>query len=180
MRIEHTQLRHLALDQHIESWEQRIGFSHRKNPRSIAHRSFTSCRGERFPHFACAEKGRCARRDQSRTILIAPVTTIRPPHVGSITTPAPEVAAVREPALHGVRGPEARPLSPVVADLVAGRITPHEAVARLTTQALERARCPETLRPVVEARIREALTYDPNLAALVRQMGGEGLGGGSL
>jgi hypothetical protein len=57
----------------------------------------------------------------------------------------------------------------VVADLQAARITPDEAVARLTAQAL--AGCPETLRPAVEARMRAALASDPLIGSLLRRMG---------
>lgn len=76
-------------------------------------------------------------------------------------TPSAPASPVAPASLGGVQA--------VVADLQAARITPDEAVARLTAQAL--AGCPETLRPAVEARMRAALASDPLIGSLLRRMG---------
>src|SRR5262249_18746693 len=59
----------------------------------------------------------------------------------------------------------------VIADLRAGRITPNEALTRLTDLAVARSGAPPAMRPSVEARLREMLARDPLVQDLVRQMG---------
>jgi hypothetical protein len=59
----------------------------------------------------------------------------------------------------------------VVADLKAGAITPNEAVSRLTEAAMQRNRVPPTMRPAVEAQVRDFLQRDPVVGELLRTLG---------
>lgn len=59
----------------------------------------------------------------------------------------------------------------VVEDLRAGRLTPQQAVQRLTEQALARSGAPAALRPVIEARVQNLLRQDPLLRDLVGKLG---------
>ena len=59
----------------------------------------------------------------------------------------------------------------VIADLQAARIGPDEAVRRLTDLAISNARCPPSMRPAVEARVRGTLARDPLVGQLLRRMG---------
>jgi hypothetical protein len=63
------------------------------------------------------------------------------------------------------------PSQAVIADLRAGKITPNEAVQRLTDVAVQRSHAPPGVRPAVEARVREMLRSDPMVQDLLRQMG---------
>ena len=69
------------------------------------------------------------------------------------------------------RATPADPSQAVVADLRAGKITPNEAVQRLTDVAVQRSHAPPALRPAVESRVREMLRSDPLVQDLLRQMG---------
>jgi len=97
------------------------------------------------------------------------MTTIRP--TGAIPPLAPSLdvapsAAVRAPAPTGMA-----PTHSVLADLQAARISPNEAVQRLTALAVESSGCPEALRPAVERRMRAVITSDPLVASLLQRMG---------
>lgn len=59
----------------------------------------------------------------------------------------------------------------VIADLRAGRISPNDAVTRLTDLAVQRSGAPPAMRATVEARLREMLSRDPLVQELMRQMG---------
>lgn len=63
----------------------------------------------------------------------------------------------------------------ILSDLQAARITPDEAVRRLTAAAIEKAHTPAALRPAVESRIRAMLANDPRVGTLLRRMGAEAL-----
>jgi hypothetical protein len=63
------------------------------------------------------------------------------------------------------------PSQSVISDLRAGRITPNEAVTRLTDLAVRRSNAPPSVRPAVEARMRELLRSDPLIRDLLKQMG---------
>ena len=63
------------------------------------------------------------------------------------------------------------PSHTVVADLRAGKITPNEAVKRLTDLAVQKSHAPASMRPAVEARMRELLRSDPMVGDLLRRMG---------
>lgn len=62
----------------------------------------------------------------------------------------------------------------ILSDLRSARITPDEAVRRLTAAAIEKAHTPAALRPAVENRIRAMLANDPSVGALLRRMGAQG------
>lgn len=108
------------------------------------------------------------------------MTTIRP-KLPTAPTPALEGAApvstnapaavspasVKPAGVSSASSPQAA----VLGDLQAARITPDEAVRRLTDLALDQARVPVAMRPAVEARIRATLSHDPLLGALLRRMG---------
>lgn len=79
-------------------------------------------------------------------------------------------ASFREVVGTGARPPTNASQS-VIGDLTAGKITPDQAVDRLTTLAIEKSRCPESARPAVEQRIRQMLATDPVVGDLLRQMG---------
>ena len=85
---------------------------------------------------------------------------------------APSASAVISPP---VAPPPANATQVILSDLQAARITPEEAVRRLTAAAIERARTPAALRPAVENRIRAMLASDPRVGALLRRMGADAL-----
>ena len=86
-----------------------------------------------------------------------------PPTAGLDLAPSVPVAPSAPAAL--------TPAQSVLADLQAARITPDEAVSRLTAQALASSGCPASLRPAVEARMRAAIAGDPLVGSLLRRMG---------
>lgn len=59
----------------------------------------------------------------------------------------------------------------IVADLRSGAISPNEAVSRLTDAAMQRNRVPPTMRPAVEAQVRDFLQRDPVVGELLRTLG---------
>jgi hypothetical protein len=59
----------------------------------------------------------------------------------------------------------------IVADMKAGALTPNEAVARLTDAAMQRNRVPPSMRPAVEAQVRDFLMRDPVVSELLRAAG---------
>ena len=63
------------------------------------------------------------------------------------------------------------PTQVILGDFRAARITPDEAVRRLTAVAVDGTHCPPALRPRVEAHIRDLLAHDPLLAQTLRRMG---------
>ena len=63
------------------------------------------------------------------------------------------------------------PSDAVVTALRAGHLTPDEAVRQLTELAVQRAGVPATMRPHIEARMRDLLATDPTLGGLLRRMG---------
>jgi hypothetical protein len=63
------------------------------------------------------------------------------------------------------------PTQRVLGDLTAGRITPDDAVARLTSLAVAGSGAPESARPAVERKVRALLATDPTLGALLGRMG---------
>jgi hypothetical protein len=65
----------------------------------------------------------------------------------------------------------ADPTRAVVSDLQAGKISPNEAVSRLTEAAMQRNRVPPAMRAAVETQVREFLQRDPVVAELMRTMG---------
>jgi hypothetical protein len=113
------------------------------------------------------------------------VTNIKPPGgprspagTSGINSPeAPEAgSSFREVVGTGAATPAApgAPASPsqaVIADLQAARITPDEAVRKLTALAVDGSRCTPAMRPGVERRIRQMLASDPVVGELLRQMG---------
>lgn len=84
---------------------------------------------------------------------------------------APSSVAPLGPTQGTVGAAPASPTQAVIADLQAARIGPDEAVRRLTDLAIANARCPPSLRPAVEARVRGALAHDPLVGQLLRHMG---------
>lgn len=116
------------------------------------------------------------------------MTTIKPP--GSPGIPpvgvdpgapiaAPSASKVAPSAPSTVSPPSAspstNPTQAILGDLQAARITPDEAVRRLTAAAIEKAHTPAALRPAVESRIRAMLANDPRVGTLLRRMGAEAL-----
>jgi hypothetical protein len=113
------------------------------------------------------------------------VTSIKPPGgpggVGGPKGPeatkdtAPTSGPSFQERVAGNRGAQrataADPSQAVIADLRAGKITPNEAVHRLTDIAVTRSHAPPGVRPAVEARMRELLTSDPLVQDILRQMG---------
>lgn len=97
------------------------------------------------------------------------MTTIRPtgavPPLPAALDVVPS-ASVRAPAPAGMA-----PANAVLADLQAARISPDEAVQRLTALAVESSGCPESMRPAVEKRMRAVITSDPLVASLLQRMG---------
>jgi hypothetical protein len=97
------------------------------------------------------------------------MTTIRPTGA-TLPLAAPlDVApspSVRAPAPTGLG-----PAQSVLADLQAARISPDEAVQRLTALAVASSGCPEAMRPAVERRMRGVITSDPLVASLLQRMG---------
>ena len=67
--------------------------------------------------------------------------------------------------------PAATPSEAVVTALREDRVSPDEAVRQLTTLAMQGAGVPATMRPQIEARLRDLLGSDPTLGALMRRMG---------
>ncbi|MBI5514226.1 MAG: hypothetical protein HY909_10685 [Deltaproteobacteria bacterium] len=61
----------------------------------------------------------------------------------------------------------------VVDELKAGRLSPDQAVERLVQAAVRQHAVPPAARANVEARIREALSRDPVLGALLRDLGAQ-------
>ncbi|MEI8254983.1 MAG: hypothetical protein WCJ30_04860 [Deltaproteobacteria bacterium] len=59
----------------------------------------------------------------------------------------------------------------MITDLRGGKITPNQAVQKLTDLAVQRSHAPPSVRPAVEARMRELLRSDPLVQDLMRQMG---------
>jgi hypothetical protein len=59
----------------------------------------------------------------------------------------------------------------VIAELRAGRLSPNEALSRLTDLAIQRSGAPASMRPQIEVRMRELLSNDPVVKDLVRRMG---------
>jgi hypothetical protein len=84
---------------------------------------------------------------------------------------APSTVAPLGPAHAAGGAAPASPTHAVIADLQAARIGPDEAVRRLTDLAISNARCPPSLRPAVEARVRGTLARDPLVGQLLRRMG---------
>ena len=84
---------------------------------------------------------------------------------------APSTVAPLGPAHAAAGAAPASPTQAVIADLQAARIGPDEAVRRLTDLAIANARCPPSMRPAVEARVRGALARDPLVGQLLRRMG---------
>lgn len=113
------------------------------------------------------------------------MTTLKPPGSPGIppigVDPGAPIAAPPAPkvAPPSVSPPAATPptsaTQTILSDLQAARITPDEAVRRLTAAAIEKARTPAALRPAVEGRIRAMLANDPRVGALLRRMGAETL-----
>ena len=85
--------------------------------------------------------------------------------------PAVEVRCVGAVGAAGAAATVATPSEAVVSALREGRVTPDEAVRQLTDIALKRAGVPPTMRPQVEARMRDLLGSDPTLGGLLRRMG---------
>ncbi len=113
------------------------------------------------------------------------MTAIKPPGgIGGVGGPSGPDAAKQAPATTGPsfqdRVAEQRGASPaggadpsqaVISDLRAGKITPNQAVQKLTDLAVQRSHAPPAVRPAVEARMRELLRTDPLVQDLLRQMG---------
>lgn len=93
------------------------------------------------------------------------------PTTPSTSSVAPQAVAAPSSAAPPTAAPSVDPTRAVLADLQAARISPHEAVRALTSLALEKARCPASMRPAVEARVRATLSNDPLVGALLRRMG---------
>jgi hypothetical protein len=72
-----------------------------------------------------------------------------------------------------VSAPASTSSDAVVADLRAGRITPAEALDKLTEIAVQRSGAPPSMRGAVETQIRSLLVRDPLLRELVQRMGAE-------
>ena len=93
---------------------------------------------------------------------------LRGPEASNNHTPTTG-AAFRE-SVHPTTAPT-NPSQVVLLDLSAGRITPNQAVERLTTIAVQRSGCPESARPNVEHRIRQMLSSDPVVGSILRHIG---------
>lgn len=85
--------------------------------------------------------------------------------------PAAPTAPAQGAAAAGHTATVAAPSEAVVTALREGKVTPDEAVRQLTDIALKRAGVPPTMRPQVEARMRDLLGSDPTLGGLLRRMG---------
>ena len=108
------------------------------------------------------------------TSIKAPFGPTGPSGLGGPEAPnsnTPSTGAAFREALHPTTGTPTNPSQGVLSDLSAGRITPNQAVERLTTIAVEKSGCPESVRPSVEQRIRQMLSNDPVVGSLLRQMG---------
>lgn len=108
------------------------------------------------------------------TSIKAPFGPTGPSGLGGPEAPSsntPSTGAVFREALHPTTGAPADQKQGVLSDLSAGKITPNQAVERLTTIAVEKSGCPESARPVVEQRIRRMLSQDPVVGSLLRQIG---------
>lgn len=92
-----------------------------------------------------------------------------PPLDGAAPSAASSVAPLAPSATEGAA--PATATQAVISDLQAARIGPDEAVRRLTDLAISNARCPPSLRPAVEARVRDTLARDPLVGQLLRRMG---------
>lgn len=83
-----------------------------------------------------------------------------------------EVAGAASPT--GTPATSATPTDPtqaVLADLRAGRLTPDQAVDRLTTLAVDKTHAPPALRPAIEQKLRALILRDPTVASLLARMG---------
>ena len=117
------------------------------------------------------------------------MSAIKPPGgPGGVGTPAPstdrlpdsgavggasfqeKITQSRDPAALGSVS-AADPSQLVLADLRSGRISPSDALHRLTDLAVQRSGAPASMRPAVEAQLRTLLSQDPLLQSLVQQMG---------
>ncbi len=84
----------------------------------------------------------------------------------------PRAEAVSETSVGDVSGASGvDPTQVILGDFRAARITPDEAVRRLTAVAVDRTGCPAALRPRVEAQMRDLLAHDPLVAQTLRRMG---------
>jgi hypothetical protein len=116
------------------------------------------------------------------------VTAIKPPGgPGGIQPPtsSPESSKTSGPAGPSFQErvaeqrPGAQPGAPatavtsqsVVADLRAGRISPNDAVQRLTDLAVKRSGAPPAMRASVEAQLRDLMSRDPVIQDLLKEMG---------
>lgn len=87
-------------------------------------------------------------------------------------SPAPAAGAVTGAApSRAVTGATTDPAQGVLGDLAAGRITPDDAVARLTHLAVARSGASPAARPAVEQKVRALLASDPTLGALLGRIG---------
>ena len=59
----------------------------------------------------------------------------------------------------------------IVADLRAGRISPNDAVQRLTDLAVKRSGAPPAMRARVESQLRDLMSRDPLIQDLLKEMG---------
>lgn len=115
------------------------------------------------------------------------MTSIKPPG-GPGSVPAPVVpehiqgpARSTGPSFHErvaeqqsastARAVNTHPTQAVIDELRTGRISPAEALQRLTDLAVQRSGAPPALRPTIEAQLRELMSRDPLIQDLIRQMG---------